>query len=171
MKTKKILKIILSIAIISTLVGYTKIQSRTVFPGGAYITQNGISKGVYYGKFCYVEDNQVYFTMYDETKNITEYCSSETYFVDQVQIGNYRQTIIIGGDLDSIGVASEFGFIGDKIQGDGPHFETNGKPVVGSRHYTLSSPYYESDNPPIWLENATNDYDIDFLFHSNANYN
>ncbi len=170
-RTKKLISIISLILITSIFVGYTHKVGKIEFPGGAYILRNGYVNSVNYNNFYYVEDGQVYFTMYDEVQNITEFCSSETYFVDQVQIGNWRQTVFIGGDVnvegpDGINLASEFGCISWMNQEPNKPYnkddEINGDIIVGTAGYELRSFFFYRDTPPAWLQNAAQDYDIGF---------
>lgn len=169
-KNKTILKIILSILIICILIVYDNVSSKIVFPGGTYVRKGGSFKHAPTGDCYYIEDGQVYFTLYDEVQNITDYCSSETYFVDQVRIEDYRQTIVIGGNPNGIGddgikILKEFGFIGGKeLEPGEPYRGPNKDRLKGGGHYVLSGASFESDIKPIWLHKASQDLDINFPF-------
>lgn len=163
-KSKKRIKIIATILATTLLMGYTNETNKIKFPGGAYVYKNGIQKYVNYDKFYYVEDDRVYFTMYDEIQDITDYCSNETYFVDQVRIGGYRQTVVIGGEIDQIICVSEFGWI---LELDDPMIDELELKALkderfygNSRYYLIGGPKDNLISP--WLVNAKNDLQIDF---------
>lgn len=164
-KSKKYVKLITSLLVTSLLVGYSNESSKIKFPGGAYVRENGIQKNVNYDNFYYVEDGRVYFTMYDEIQDITDYCSNETYFVDQVRIGGHRQTIVIGGDVsEKIDCVAEFGWI---LELDDPNIHELELEAIKNEKFIGTSRYYNTKGPTNgvmykWIENAENDLKIDF---------
>lgn len=167
-KLKNLKTIVIVIVILSTLVGYTYQNNVIVFPGGSRVYLGSGNSVENPDNFVLVENGRVYFTMYDEVQDITEYCSNETYFVDQVRIGGFRQTVIVGGDVngegdEAIHTAMEIGHIDEKVSPDiVAKIKTNDKDdiIVGSVSTNRSWPSFE--NEPSWFINAQNDLSIKF---------
>lgn len=125
-----------------------------------------------------IEGDQIYFIADGSYENITDACSNDNYYIKEYIKDNYKQTIVVAGEIptelvnDEISGFGVLGFVNTiELIGEFERDVIDGYTSASSTYGWPSDASNEVEIPPLWFKNYCDDYGIDSYYSILRQYN